>query len=202
MLLLGVRERALQSQSGRHDLERPHGRARRRPPTDAQASAVRSGRGDVGADSGRRRPALPGPRPVEGAPAASTSRDRSYYDLVRGGCDPEARGRRPRGSASETAFRIPTPPMTPPTQMSTPVTSIATWNPCALSVSEPPEAAMPITAIAIKPAIRATALLTPDAMPASPGSASESTVVVNGATVSARPMTKPRIEGNRSVQAS
>ena len=48
--------------------------------------------------------------------------------------------------------------------------------------------------------MRATALLTPEAIPASPGPASDSTVVVSGATVSASPNAKPRSGGKRSTQ--
>jgi hypothetical protein len=63
-----------------------------------------------------------------------------------------------------------------------------------------PAAATPIIAIATSPAIRAIALLIPDAIPASPGPASLSTVVVSGATVNASATAKPTSDGNRSTQ--
>ncbi len=48
--------------------------------------------------------------------------------------------------------------------------------------------------------MRATALFTPDATPASPGPASASTVVVSGATVIDSPSEKTRSAGTMSTQ--
>lgn len=59
---------------------------------------------------------------------------------------------------------------------------------------------MPTTETPIRLAIRATALLTADAMPASPWSASASTVAVRGATVSVSPNAKTSIPGSSSVK--
>src|SRR5581483_8127446 len=67
-------------------------------------------------------------------------------------------------------------------------------------VAQPAAAAMPSTATATSPATRATALFTPDAIPASPGPASESTVVVSGATVIDSPTENPSSGGRRSTQ--
>ena len=69
-----------------------------------------------------------------------------------------------------------------------------------MSRSPPPDATTPITAIAISPAMRATALFTPDAMPASPGPASLSTVVVSGATVSESPTENPSSAGQEILR--
>jgi hypothetical protein len=52
----------------------------------------------------------------------------------------------------------------------------------------------------IRLAMRATALLTADAMPASAWSASASTVAVSGATVIVNPSEKTRIPGSSSVR--
>ena len=62
------------------------------------------------------------------------------------------------------------------------------------------EMTAPTAAMAISPAIRAIALLTPDAIPALDSSASERTAAVNGATVHARPKEKTSRAGSRSVR--
>src|SRR5665811_2015916 len=69
---------------------------------------------------------------------------------------------------------------------------MALENPAATEPSrDPGPCAMPAargtTATPIRPARRAAALFTPEAMPAKRLSTAESTVVVNGATVSERP---------------
>ena len=56
----------------------------------------------------------------------------------------------------------------------------------------------PTAAVASRPAVRAIALLTAEAMPASLSSASASTVAVSGATVTARPSEYSASEGTRS----
>ena len=58
----------------------------------------------------------------------------------------------------------------------------------------------PVAAMARRPATRATALLTPDAIPAFDSSAPARTVAVSGATVIARPIEKTTRPGNRSTQ--
>ena len=90
--------------------------------------------------------------------------------------------------------------MSPPATSSAAAPSIALRKPCTVRWSLPPAATMPSTATATSPATRATALLTPDAMPASPGPASERTVVVSGATVHESPTEKPSSGGRRSRQ--
>ena len=62
------------------------------------------------------------------------------------------------------------------------------------------EMTAPSAAMAISPAIRAIALLTPDAIPALDSSASERTAAVSGATVHARPKEKTSSAGSRSVR--
>jgi hypothetical protein len=57
----------------------------------------------------------------------------------------------------------------------------------------------PSAAIAIRPATRAIALLTADAMPAFDSSASASTVAVSGATVIDRPTEKTSSAGSSCV---
>jgi hypothetical protein len=61
-----------------------------------------------------------------------------------------------------------------------------------------PATTAPIPAIASSPAMRAIALLTPEAMPAFDSSASDSTVAVSGATVSVRPSEKTISPGSTS----
>ena len=56
----------------------------------------------------------------------------------------------------------------------------------------------PRAATASRPATRAIALLTPEAMPALDSSASESTVAVSGATVQDSPIEKTSRAGSRS----
>ena len=58
----------------------------------------------------------------------------------------------------------------------------------------------PTPAVASSPAVRATALLTADAMPASLSSASARTVAVSGETVAARPSEKSSMAGRTSVR--
>ena len=62
------------------------------------------------------------------------------------------------------------------------------------------EMTAPIAAIAIRPATRATALLTPEAIPAFHSSASDSTAAVSGATVEASPSENTSSGGSRSVK--
>ena len=59
-----------------------------------------------------------------------------------------------------------------------------------LSTVMAPEAMIPSAATPSRPAMRASALLTPEAMPALCSSASASTVAVSGATVIDRPSEK------------
>src|SRR5437879_454158 len=59
---------------------------------------------------------------------------------------------------------------------------------------------MPSAAIASRPATRATALFTPDAVPACAWSTAFITVVVRGAAVSASPMPSTKAAGKTVVQ--
>ena len=63
-----------------------------------------------------------------------------------------------------------------------------------------PATSAPTTAIPSSPATRATALLTPLAMPESLSPASASTVAVSGATIIDSPIENTRSAGSSSVQ--
>src|SRR4051812_48828003 len=101
---------------------------------------------------------------------------------------------------ARAGLRIPIAPIRPPQTSSTATAPIVTWKPCTVRWSPPPAARIPRIAIARRPAIRATALFTPEATPASPGPASASTVVVRGATVMESPTAKTSSAGTMSTQ--
>src|SRR3954451_23941110 len=156
---------------------------------------------------------LPGHEPPVRAVARRADAAVAIPAPERGDADPElprrlGRGVRPLRHAPSIhigityveRFRIPTAPIKPP-QTSSPATApIVTWKPCTVRWSPPPAARIPRIAIARRPATRATALLTPEATPASPGPASASTVVVRGATVMESPSAKTNSAGTMSTQ--
>jgi hypothetical protein len=90
--------------------------------------------------------------------------------------------------------------MNPPAQISPTVIHIAIRNPDMSSALPLPATDAPTTAIPSRPATRATALLTPLAIPASLSRASASTVAVNGATINDRPTENTSSGGRSSVQ--
>ena len=67
-------------------------------------------------------------------------------------------------------------------------------------VSKAEDSTTPKAAIASRPAVRETALFTPEAVPASAGPTAFITVVVNGATVTAMPMPSTQTAGKKLVQ--
>src|SRR5581483_661653 len=97
-------------------------------------------------------------------------------------------------------FRMPSSPMIPPAAISPAVIAIASRKPDWSRFEDEPATAAPTIAIPSRPATRATALLTPLAMPASPSPASARTVAVSGATIIERPTEKTSSAGRSSDQ--
>src|SRR5581483_6821671 len=104
------------------------------------------------------------------------------------------------GPPAVARFRIPASPIAPPAPTSSAVIVIASRKPDWSSRFELPATAAPTTAIPSSPATRATALLTPLAMPASFSCTSASTVAVSGATIIDSPTENPSTGGSSSSQ--
>src|SRR5205823_5914456 len=128
-----------------------------------------------------------GVEPAQGADEVLAGRTAAEHDDV-------------TGLRAHRGFLIPVTPITPPVATSTAVIHIAIRKPGRSSLLSAPAIAAPTTAIPSRPATRATALLTPLAIPASRSPASARTVEVRGATIIERPIENRSSHGSRSRQ--